>query len=123
MNSNRRLRPSVFLHSARMMFEAMQYKDKTNEWGGPAYPPPMKFGKWKVRPSKFSCDNLADFNRNENCPDTEYHYFSAVFEKDSNRSRLLGWWRELPDGDHDYESRIIALLLCYEMSKDGVKFD
>jgi hypothetical protein len=123
MKSNRRrIRPSVFLHSARMVFAVMKNRGFYFDF----YIPDMKIDGRYVSPSKFCCDNLNQFNRNFNTyenRDLEYEYFGAVFEKDSGRSECLGWWPNLENGSHDYESRIIALLLCYEMSKDGVKFD
>lgn len=79
------------------------------------------------RTSPFACDCIACEQAGEDYPNyiesresSEGKFFSEYFEPDNAEKDRggFGWWK-VGDGvnydGHDYESRLIALLLCYEM--------
>jgi len=57
---------------------------------------------------EFCCNVLKDITKTKYSPE---YLFLEDFFKPEDKNSDLAWW------DFDYESRVIALLLCYEISK------
>lgn len=107
-------RSSIFLAAAERLFD-FSIHHFNSEFNGP---------------SPFCCDCIEEarcerdehFNGSRN-DSAEQKFFAAMFEPPANKkdSEGLGWWKT--DNDmkdykgHDYESRLLALLLCHEMLK------
>lgn len=64
----------------------------------------------------FSCYNLGlainEANADRQCR-PELKFYAELYEKDSDGP--LYWWKSLPNGDFDHESRIFALLFAAEI--------
>ena len=73
--------------------------------------------------SPYACDNLQiafDLQDRVSDEDIEPDMFAAFFRpKHFYGAMSMAWWPPLKNNEWDYESRVLALLLCAEMCRDS----
>ena len=104
MNLANKLRPSIFLNAAILLHDySLNGRDGM---GG----------------SPYCCDCIEEAISEADKDGDELEFFEDMFKPESPKNGLFGWWEvgrvfcgyEGPD----YESRLLALLLCVEMIRD-----